>query len=155
MTAQGPAAGQTHAPSVDTTDVLGRRIGAYVIDSILLGIVFVILGLATGGGSSSDNGASIKLGGGATLLFVVISFAYFIVCEGMTGQTLGKRLLGIRVVNQDGSRVSFGASFIRNILRIVDALPVLYIVGLITVLATGERRQRVGDLAARTRVVRA
>jgi uncharacterized RDD family membrane protein YckC len=73
----------------------------------------------------------------------------------MTGQTLGKRLLGIRVVNQDGSRVSFGASFIRNILRIVDALPVLYIVGLITVLATGERRQRVGDLAARTRVVRA
>src|SRR3954469_4023988 len=110
--------------SFDSTEVVGRRIGALLIDGILLGIVFVVVGLATGGGHSGHGNASVHLGGSATLLFLAITFVYFIVCEGTTGQTIGKRLLGIRVVSADGSRASFGQVLGRPVLRILDALPV-------------------------------
>jgi len=140
--------------TVDSTEVVGRRIGALVIDGILLGVLFVVVGLATGGGHSGGGKASVHLGGSATLLWLGISLVYFAVCEGTWGQTLGKRLLGIRVVSADGNRASFGQVVGRTVLRVVDALPFFYIVGLISVLATGRgRRQRVGDLAAGTYVV--
>jgi uncharacterized RDD family membrane protein YckC len=145
--------GLSTARAVDHTDVLGRRIGAMLIDTVLFAVVFVVVGLATGGGHSGHHRAGVHLGGSATLVFLAITFAYFIACEGATGQTLGKRLLGIRVVSADGGSASWGQVTVRTLLRIVDALPVLYIVGLVTALATGERRQRVGDLAARTQVV--
>jgi uncharacterized RDD family membrane protein YckC len=138
----------------DQTDIVGRRIGALFIDSLLFAVVFVLMGAATGGNSSSDNSASVRLGGPAFFLFVAITLVYFFVCEGTTGQTLGKRLLGIRVVSEDGSRASWGQVGARTALRLVDSLPAFYIVGLITVLATGRgRRQRIGDIGAHTRVV--
>jgi uncharacterized RDD family membrane protein YckC len=155
MAYEGTATSGAQTTSVDTTDVVGRRIGALIIDSLLLVPVFILIGVATGGGKSGDGGASVHLGGGGFLLFIALTLLYFTVCEGTTGQTLGKRLLGIRVVSEDGSRPSWGAAVLRNVLRIVDSLPFLYIIGLICVLATGERRQRVGDMAAHTRVVRA
>jgi uncharacterized RDD family membrane protein YckC len=142
------------ALSADSTEVVGRRIGALIIDAVLLAVVFFVVGLASGGGHSGNGRASITLGSSATLVFLGITLAYFFICEGMTGQTLGKRLLGIRVVSADGSRASWGQALGRTLLRVVDSLPILYIVGLITVLATGRgRRQRVGDLAAHTLVV--
>jgi uncharacterized RDD family membrane protein YckC len=139
----------------DSTDVLGRRLGALVIDGILLGIVFVIVGVAGGGGKTGHGQASVHLGGSATLIWALLSLLYFTVSEGTSGQTLGKRALGIKVVRADGSPAGFGPALIRNVLRIVDSLPIFYIVGLISILATGQRRQRVGDLAANTAVVRA
>ena len=57
----------------------------------------------------------------------------------------------IRVVGHDGAKLSAGAAAIRNVVRFVDALPVLYIVGGIAFFATGERRARLGDLAAKTK----
>lgn len=153
MAFEEPAA-PTGPGAIDTTEVVGRRIGAILIDSILLFVVFLVVGLATGGGHASGSSASIRLGSGSTLLYFAIVLAYYVVCEGTNGQTLGKRLLRIRVVSQDGGRASWGQVLGRNLLRIVDVLPVVYIVGLITILATGEgRRQRVGDLAAHTLVV--
>ena len=143
-----PAAG-------DPTDVVGRRIGALFIDGLLFVPVFILLGIATGGAESSDGNASVNLGPGPFLLFLAITFGYFIVCEATSGQTLGKRLLGIRVVSDDGSQPSWGKVIGRTLLRIVDSLPAFYIVGLISVLATGKSgHKRVGDLAAGTRVVR-
>src|SRR3954451_3296215 len=154
MSTQGTAADGVRSATADSTEVVGRRIGALLIDGILLGIIFVIVGLATGGGHSGHGKASVHLGGSATLLFLAISFVYFILCEGTTGQTIGKRLLGIRVVSADGTPASFGQAVGRTILRLVDALPIFYIVGLISVLATGRgRRQRVGDLAVGTFVI--
>ena len=47
--------------------------------------------------------------------------------------TLGKLLLGLRVVNVDGSRIGWGASIIRNLLRIIDALPFFYLFGAILI----------------------
>ena len=75
-------------------------------------------------------------------------------CQSMTGQTAGKALAGLRVLRPDGSRPATGAIAARTLLRLVDWLPFLYLVGFICLLATGQRRQRVGDLAAGTAVVR-
>jgi uncharacterized RDD family membrane protein YckC len=142
--------------TVETTDVLGRRIGAMVIDGVLFAIVFVAIGLATGGGSASHGHAGIHLGSAATLVWLGTIYAYHFVCEAATGQTLGKKLVGVRVVSLDGTRASAGQVLVRTLLRLIDSLPILYLVGLVSILATGrERRQRVGDLAAGTTVVAA
>ena len=58
----------------------------------------------------------------------------------------------IRVVRDDGAKPGVGPTFIRTLLRFIDGL-FLYIVGVISIFATGERRQRLGDLAAKTKVV--
>lgn len=140
----------------DSTDVVGRRIGALIVDGLLLAVVFIVVGLVSGGGHSANGRAGVTLGQQATAIFVLITLAYFFVCEATTGQTLGKRVLGIRVATLDGRRASAGSVLLRTVLRLVDALPFLYLVGLISVVATGRnRRQRLGDLAAGTAVVRA
>ena len=72
----------------------------------------------------------------------------------MTGQTLGKKLLGIRVVMAGGGTPGTGAIVVRTVLRIVDGFA-FYLVGLIVILATGKKRQRLGDLAGGTTVARA
>jgi uncharacterized RDD family membrane protein YckC len=71
----------------------------------------------------------------------------------MGGQTPGKRLMGIRVVRVDGSPVGVLESAVRNLVRVVDSLPVVYAVGILCVLLTRQHR-RLGDLLAGTLLVR-
>jgi len=71
--------------------------------------------------------------------------------EGLVGATIGKMVLGMRVTKVDGSPCDLQAALIRNILRIVDALP-FYLIGAILVW-TSSRRQRLGDRVANTVVV--
>ena len=85
----------------------------------------------------------------------LVVLGYYFGFEVAVGQTVGKRLLGLRVTRADGSRPSVAAVAVRTLLRLVDWLPALYLVGFMAMLATGVRRQRLGDLAARTRVARA
>jgi hypothetical protein len=70
------------------------------------------------------------------------------------GQTIGKRLFHLRVIDATGLRLEPSQVIIRNLLRYVDGLPVCYLVGCITSLMN-RRMQRLGDLAAGTVVVRA
>jgi uncharacterized RDD family membrane protein YckC len=139
----------------NTSDqVLGRRIVAALLDILLLGIVFVLLGIITGGAHSGSSSASVTLGLGGTVVFFLIAGAYYFGCESTTGQTIGKRLVGIRVKNDDGTPASIRGVVIRTIVRLVDVLPLLYLVGFVAMMATGVRRQRIGDLAGRTIVTR-
>ena len=155
-TVGGTEAGAARATTSDSTDVVGRRIGALIIDGVLFGVVFVIVAIAAGGGHSGHGHASVHMSGTPFLVYLLAWFAYFTICEATTGQTLGKRLLRVRVVDADGTPPGWGQYATRNLLRLVDALPVFYIVCLISIAATGEnRRQRVGDIAAGTRVVSA
>jgi uncharacterized RDD family membrane protein YckC len=71
----------------------------------------------------------------------------------LNGQTLGKRVLGIRVVRADGSPVGLYESAVRNLCRVVDFLPVIYATGCITMLLNRQHR-RLGDLLAGTLLVR-
>jgi len=89
------------------------------------------------------------------LTYFVISIGYGILLEWVgRGQTLGKRVLRLRVVDAEGLRLQLNQVVIRNLLRFVDMLPMFYLVGGIACFVS-RRSQRLGDLAANTVVVRA
>ena len=135
--------------------VTGRRIVAAFIDFIPLVILFLVMAATMGEFGSTDNdGFSVSLNGGPAVLFFLLVLAYYLLSEGVTGLTLGKWLMELRVVKLDGKPYDPRAVLMRNIIRIVDALPFLYLVGLISV-AVSQKNQRLGDLAAGTLVVRA
>ncbi len=88
------------------------------------------------------------------VLFFAISVAYGIVLEWRwRGQTIGKRLLGLRAIDAQGLRLQFPQIALRNLLRFVDAIPLLYLVGGLAAFLS-PRGQRLGDLAANTVVAR-
>lgn len=92
--------------------------------------------------------------GVAIVLYFLVSLLYGMVSEWLwRGQTLGKRLLGIRVMDRDGLPLHVSQVIVRNLLRPVDLLPAFYLLGGITTLLT-RHSQRLGDLAANTVVVR-
>ncbi len=99
---------------------------------------------------SEDVGQALSL-----VMFFVVPMVYGIAFEAFwRGQTPGKRLLRLRVMDAGGLRLDLRQVVIRNLLRAVDALPQLYLVGGVACLVTA-RAQRLGDLAADTVVVRA
>ena len=84
----------------------------------------------------------------------VISIGYGIFFEwSWRGQTIGKRLFRLRVVDVEGMRLQFNEIVVRNLLRFVDQLPVFYFVGGVTCWLNS-KCQRLGDLAANTIVIR-
>lgn len=133
-------------PQLDTEgDVIWRRIVAVIIDVILIGVVTTpIIGLVFDSAFAP----------GGNLLTLALGFAYYIYLEGNYGQTIGKMALNIVVVAEDGEPIEYEKAAIRTVLRIVDALPFAYLVGIILILVT-DRKQRLGDIAADTVVVRA
>jgi len=90
----------------------------------------------------------------ALVAWFLIDWGYMIVLEtAWSGQTLGKRALGLRVLQETGVRVSLPQSLLRNLVRPVDRLPLFYLVGGVAALFTTSQ-QRLGDLLAGTIVVR-
>ena len=128
---------------------VGRRAVAVIIDSILLMVVGWALAAVTGGTSATG----FNLGGAPALLFFLVAFGYFVVMEKTQGATLGKKLMGLRVVRESGEAMDWGAVIIRNLLRFIDGIA-FYLVGAIVVWVS-KKRQRLGDMAAKTLVVRA
>jgi uncharacterized RDD family membrane protein YckC len=87
------------------------------------------------------------------VLFLVL-FGYFIAFEALwNGQTPGKKLLGLRVVRDGGYPIDFGASLIRNLIRVGEQLLGYYLIAAVSALISPENK-RIGDLAAGTIVVR-
>ncbi len=88
------------------------------------------------------------------LAYFLVPVLYGIACEwGLRGQTLGKRVLKLRVMDAGGLRLRFSQIVLRNLLRVVDSLPAAYLLGGAACLMS-RRCQRLGDLAAGTIVVR-
>jgi uncharacterized RDD family membrane protein YckC len=87
------------------------------------------------------------------IAYFVMSIGYRIFTEWKwRGQTVGKRLLRLRVVDAQGKRLAFEQVAMRNLLRFVDALPLAYLVGGSAAFLS-RRGQRLGDLAAGTLVI--
>ena len=106
-------------------------------------------------GTTSVEGGQVgaSVSGVPALASFLLFLAYFIVLEGYLGQTLGKMLLGIRVVREDtGELPGIKGATIRTVLRIIDGL-FFYLVAFIAVLAS-RKNQRLGDMLANTLVVR-
>ncbi len=120
---------------------------AYALDSIIIWIFLaVILALASAAGMDSGN----------WLIFLIafaVNWFYFTIWEIFgRGATPGKLLFGLKVVADDGSPVSPGASFTRNLLRFADGFLGLYIIGILcSMFSPGFRR--LGDWGASTLVV--
>jgi uncharacterized RDD family membrane protein YckC len=142
------ATAQASAHPVSGPKLDNRRVLAGLIDVIIVGIGAAVLLVAAGSvaGDDSDVGGALRL--------VILGWAlyYYFALESGDGQTVGKKLMKLRVVRADGRPVGMREVAVRTVLRVVDGIGV-YIVGLITMLVTGEKRQRIGDLAAGTIVV--
>jgi uncharacterized RDD family membrane protein YckC len=87
----------------------------------------------------------------AALAAIAAELTYFFLAESLTGQTLGKKLLGLRVVRRDGRPLTPQAVAGRTVFRLIETGPL----GLIVMVLSGRRRQRLGDLAVGTVVTRA
>ncbi len=128
------------------------RLGAWLADGFVRGLVIGGLAIAL----SAFNVFDEKNNPGTGLLFLgafLLEWGYFVACETlMGGRSIGKRWLDLRVVKEDGRPVGFGDSFLRNLLRAADFLPMGYAVGLL-VSGTDKRFRRLGDLVAKTMVI--
>ena len=87
------------------------------------------------------------------LVFLLIIFAYFILMEAYVGWTVGKRVLDMKVLDITGNKIGILKSLIRNLLRLVDGLPALNILGIILIIYS-PRGQRFRDRIARTCVTK-
>jgi len=149
------AIGYSLSSTKDDTHVTGRRILATLIDSVVLGSTYTLLVMLFGELQHPRpwewNGILDNVA--VNLLYGVGVVAYFVLMEGYLGQTLGKMLTGITVVREDRSGVpGIGRAVIRTVLRVVDGL-LGYAIAFITVMVS-DKRQRIGDMAAGTLVVR-
>jgi uncharacterized RDD family membrane protein YckC len=131
------SAAPTTGPKLDN-----RRVVAGVVDLLIV---------AAGGALVLFAGDSLTGERQSALGAVILGWAlyYFFAMESGDGQTVGKKLMKLRVVRTNGSPVGMREVAVRTVLRVVDN----YLVGLIVMLATGDRRQRIGDLAAGTIIV--
>jgi len=130
---------------------LASRFMAEIVDAAL--IVLIVLALiavaAIAGGTAGLVIVSIAVGG-----LMLISILFHVAFEVLAaGRTPGKRMNGLRVVMDGGGPVGLRASAVRNLLRLLEGPPLLYVPAVVSILAT-RRNQRLGDLAADTLVVR-
>jgi uncharacterized RDD family membrane protein YckC len=135
---------------------IGSRFMAALVDSILIGLLqlVVYIPMIVLFGDQIGSGENTWIIG----LFILIAFAflwgYYIFFEILwNGQSPGKRWLGLRVIRANGAPITLTESIIRNLVRIVDFLPVAYGIGVVTMFIDGKSR-RLGDMAASTLVVR-
>jgi len=118
----------------------------------------LVVGLATAAAGTGLSLADLVAPGLGGALFLVV---YFVLDWGYhagfewrsNGQTPGKRLVGLRVMSDRGLRLTLAQAVVRNLFRLIDGLPVLYLLGG-CVAALEEHGRRLGDLAAGTVVVR-
>lgn len=128
---------------------IGIRFVSLVIDSIIIAIVFGALSAIFGAGKMQGGNMPWYLG----VLSFVFMIAYYTYLEGSRGQTIGKMITKIKVVNEDGKPIDMNQAFKRNILRVIDGF-VLYLIGAILIWRS-DKQQRLGDRIAKTVVVKA
>jgi uncharacterized RDD family membrane protein YckC len=146
---------------------IGSRSAAAMIDVTIQLLVLLVLGLAfallarligVNVASLEEPDAAalpiIILGALAVVVVFVVLFGYFMFFEIVwSGQTPGKRVLGIRVLRENGYPVRAGDSVVRNLIRVIDGPPFGAVLGL-TVMLFNTKARRLGDFAAGTLVVR-
>jgi len=149
---------------------IGKRMGAAIIDGIILIIFFVVLGNLFGEHiyktttstvtTSSDDGtpkithetttsSEIRLNSLGTVIYIGFWFLLLPFKEGRGGQTIGKRALRIRVIRMNGEPSNIGSSFLRHFFDFVDCF---FLIGLI-VASNNPLHKRIADNIAGTYVV--
>lgn len=145
-----------------TGRVLPRRLLALVADTLLISLLDAIVNGTFGVTRVTSGIATTVTSGGFTSFttqttidwpwLALLWVTYYAVLEGLFSATLGKRLAGLRVTDLEGRRITRQAAILRNVARLLDVLPFLYLLGGILTL-TSRQHQRLGDRLARTLVV--
>jgi uncharacterized RDD family membrane protein YckC len=146
-------------------DLLRRRTWAGWIDVLILFVVGAVISAVSGNahvgswttygaaGTVDHHGFAFNLPTGPFLFWIAVAILYYSVDEVLTGQTIGKRLLGLKVIMVNGRRLDGRAVVLRTIGRLVDALPAFYLIGWIAMRGPHRPPQRLGDRIAGTTVV--
>lgn len=129
-----------------------QRIAAWIIDLfILVAIIIVLVGVGIM--------STLFTGGFGPFSFMMIGsvflvmFFYTILLEAYwNGQTVGKKVLGIKVVKENGKKINLKEAFLRNVFRVIDN-QFAGVVGLVLIIVT-KKKQRIGDIIAKTVVVK-
>jgi uncharacterized RDD family membrane protein YckC len=135
---------------------IGSRFMAAFLDTLILVVLLIALGIAEAVALSKPlfgGSYPIWVQALATLLFFCVVWGYYVLFEIFwKGQTPGKRWAGIRVIKDSGRPINAFEAIARNLIRYVDFLPLLYGVGVVTMLLNAKHR-RLGDFVAGTLVV--
>lgn len=140
---------------------IGSRFLAILLDHLLQALFFIIVGVVCLGLGIFSFETGLGPGSMATWIFAIFIILIFVVTYGYflffeltrNGQTPGKKAVGIRVIRDTGHPLDFRSATLRNILRIVDALPSMYAIGLISMFVSPQYR-RLGDYVGGTLVVK-
>lgn len=137
---------------------IGSRFLALALDTLIQMLVGLVVGIGGGilSGVVGDAFPRASLWGFAILIlfYFLLYFGYFAFFEIIwNGQTPGKRKIGIRVIKDSGRPLTPAESIGRNLMRIVDWMPIFYAVGIVSAIFTKENK-RLGDLVAGSLVVR-
>ncbi len=137
---------------------VGERILAYVLDGFFLGIyyfvAFWIMGYFMNVGASDGNGLSDFPMWTFFVIIVIPMMLYHLVCEVlMDGYSIGKKIVGIRVVKIDGTRADLSGYLVRWLFRIFEITMTSGVVAFITILLNG-KGQRLGDIVGKTCVIK-
>ncbi|MFJ7726337.1 RDD family protein [Neobacillus sp. NPDC097160] len=138
---------------------LGSRAAAFIIDQLLLSVfnilILIALYFVMDGMSSmpfflTDSMLPVAI---TIIILFIVNGGYFFVFEFFSGgRTLGKKVVGIRVIQENGHSITLLSSFIRNLIRIIDSLPTAYFLGIVMIFFHSKHK-RLGDLVAGTIVV--
>lgn len=139
---------------------IGSRGAAALIDTAICFAALIVLAIA---GAVAASYAGLRLGtvspsiawvmAAYVIAQFVVTWGYYVIFEGVwDGQTPGKRIMRLRVVRDGGFSVTFAASAVRNLLRVIDAFGG-YLVGIVVAL-TNDSRKRLGDIVAGTFVMK-
>ena len=138
---------ETYLPKLASA---GSRFAAALIDFLGMLVLMTIIGYSMGEAYiDSEKGFSITLHDSSALLFFLAWIAAFPVVEGLTGQTIGKRIIKIKVTRKNGNKVTVIQSLLRHLFDLIDYF---LLIGLI-IIAVSPDKQRIGDLVANTIVV--
>ena len=138
-------------PSVEPAG-LGRRTAAALIDLLLMIGLFLLFAHEIGTWDTEGPQKRIALEDWDFGLYVLAVLLYYFALEALIERTLGKAMLSLHVSDLAGGRAGTGRIFKRTLMRIVDFLPLFYLVGFVAIIAN-ERNARLGDLVAKTAVV--
>ena len=140
---------------------LGGRSYAFIMDwhiRVLAALAWLLFGILSLTGGFVVQDSKVFTSGTSTFYLVLlpslaIYFLYHPVLElAMLGRTPGKRMAGIRIVAKDGRSASSGAILLRNVFRLIDSLPIFYVLGILVCLFN-KQHLRIGDMAAGTILV--
>ncbi len=137
---------------------LGSRFVAVLIDHLIqIGGLLLLLFVTAYAMTSLEDHVGRPLGNWTVAVFIGFNFlivwGYFALFETYwRGQTPGKHVMKLRVIKDSGRQITLFEAMARNLLRVIDYLPALYLVGVISMIST-KRNQRLGDLAAGTIVI--